>query len=266
VEIKLNFTTSDGVTLEFAIVGEGIPIIFIAGYSGHEYSWSAQTDFLSEHGFRCLHLDKRGHGKNAAVISGLRISRQAKDIKEMVDLLGLDSYHIISHSMGCGVAFEYLSLFGVDAIKSVTFIDSSPKPINTPDWQLGMHGLTWQTLTEANTTLANLSLIKNKIDTDLLRKMMRGNQVFKFEETEPLLLDLLTKDYRDVLKQTTRPILFISGELSPLFPTQLTAYYVQTAQHAQSFLAKGAGHLPYAESPDETNQVLLDFLRENGCR
>ena len=76
----------------------------------------------------------------------------------------------------------------------------------------------------------------------------------------------MEKDYRDVLKQTTRPILFISGELSPLFPTQLTAYYVQTAQHAQSFLAKGAGHLPYAESPDETNQVLLDFLRENGCR
>ena len=115
-----------------------------------------------------------------------------------------------------------------------------------------------------NTTLASLSLIKKKINTDLLRKMMRGNQVFKFEQTEPLWLDLLTKDYRDVLKQTTIPILFISGELSPLFPTQLTDYYVQTAKHAKSFLAKGSGHLPYAESPDETNQVLLAFLRENG--
>ena len=260
----MNFTASDGLTLEFASVGEGIPVIFIAGYSGHEYSWSAQTDFLSEHGFRCLHLDKRGHGKNADVISGLRISRQAKDIKEMVELLELESYHIISHSMGCGVAFEYISLFGDHDIKSVTFIDSSPKPINTPDWQLGMYGLTWQTITEANTTLASLSLIKKKINTDLLRKMMRGNQVFKFEQTEPLLLDLLTKDYRDVLKQTTIPILFISGELSPLFPTQLTDYYVQTAKHAKSFLAKGSGHLPYAESPDETNQVLLAFLRENG--
>jgi pimeloyl-ACP methyl ester carboxylesterase len=71
---------------------------------------------------------------------------------------------------------------------------------------------------------------------------------------------MLTKDYRDVLKQTTIPILFISGELPPLFPTQLTDYYVQAAKHAKSFLAKGSGHLPYAESPDETNQVLLDFL------
>ncbi|GAB2021246.1 hypothetical protein RyT2_03200 [Pseudolactococcus yaeyamensis] len=260
----MNFTTSDEVTFEFSSIGEGTPIIFIAGYSGHEYSWSAQTDFFSQNGFRCLHLDKRGHGKNAAVMSGLRISRLAKDIKEMVDLLQLASYHIISHSMGCGVAFEYISLFGDEHVDSVTFIDSSPKPINTPDWQLGMTGLTWQTLTEANTTLASLSLIKKKIDTDLLRKMMRGNQVFKFEQTEPLLLDLLTKDYRDVLKQTTRPILFISGELSPLFPTQLMAYYVETAKHAQSFLAKGAGHLPYAESPDETNHVLLTFLQENG--
>ena len=94
---------------------------------------------------------------------------------------------------------------------------------------------------------------------------MRGNQVFKFEQTEPLLLDLLTKDYRDVLMQATRPILFVSGELSPLFPTQLTTYYVETAQHAQSFLVKGACHLPYAERPDETNHVLLTFLQENGC-
>ena len=265
MEIELNFKTSDGVTLEFSSVGEGTPIIFIAGYSGHEYSWSAQTDFLSQSGVRCLHLDKRGHGKNADVISGLRMSRLAKDIKEMVNLLGLKSYHIISHSMGCGVAFEYISLFGEHDVKSVTFIDSSPKPINTSEWQLGMYGLTWQTITETNTTLASLSLIKKKINTDLLRKMMRGNQLFKFEQTEPLLLDLLTKDYRDVLKQTTRPILFVSGELSPLFPTQLTTYYVETAQHAQSFLVKGAGHLPYAESPDETNHVLLTFLQENGC-
>ncbi|GHU44260.1 hydrolase signal peptide protein [Bacilli bacterium] len=262
----MNFTTSDGVDLVFSSIGEGMPIIFIAGYSGHEYSWSAQTDFFSEHGFRCLHLDKRGHGKNAAVLSGLRISRLAKDIKEMVDLLQLANYHLISHSMGCGVAFEYLSLFGDDHVKSVTFIDSSPKPINTPDWQLGMTGLTWQTLTEANTTLANLALTKKKINTDLLRKMMRSNQAFHFEQTEPLLLDLLTKDYRDVLKQTTCPILFISGELSPLFPTQLMAYYVENAQHAQSFLAKGAGHLPYAENPDETNQILQAFLQENGDR
>ena len=85
----MNFKTSDGVTLEFSSVGEGTPIIFIAGYSGHEYSWSAQTDFLSQSGFRCLHLDKRGHGKNADAISGLRMSRLAKDIKEMVNLLGL---------------------------------------------------------------------------------------------------------------------------------------------------------------------------------
>ena len=92
MEIELNFKTSDGVTLEFSSVGEGTPIIFIAGYSGHEYSWSAQTDFLSQSGFRCLHLDKRGHGKNADAISGLRMSRLAKDIKEAEKIL--NNYNI----------------------------------------------------------------------------------------------------------------------------------------------------------------------------
>lgn len=259
----MHFMTSDGVELTFSSQGQGQAIIFIAGYSGHEYSWSAQTDFFSQHGFRCIHLDKRGHGHNASIIRGLRISRLATDIKELVDKLALKQFHIISHSMGCGLAFEYLSLYGDTAPASITFIDSSPKPINTPDWQLGMHHLTWQTLTQANETLANTPLIKKKIDTDLLRKMMRGNQSFDFVATQGLLLDLLTKDYRDVLETIEKPILFISGERSPLFPLGLMPYYAQTAKAGQSYLAKGCGHLPYAESPEEINQVLWSFIKQH---
>lgn len=255
--------TSDGVSLSYSSRGDGIPLIFIAGYSGHEYSWSAQTNYFSQHGFRCLHLDKRGHGSNAAVMTGMRISRLAQDIKELVDQLELERFHIISHSMGCGVAFEFLSLFGDDAVASVTFIDASPKSINTADWQLGMYGLTWENLLQANERLAKLPLIKKKIQTDLLRQMMRGNQSFDFEATQGLLLDLLTKDYRDVLQNSQLPVLFIGGDASPLFPSQLTDYYTQTAKHGQSYLAKGCGHLPYAESPDEINQVLWHFLQGN---
>ena len=257
---NLNFYTSDAVTLAYSIYGEGTPILFLAGYSGTTYSWSAQTEFFSQAGFQCIHLDKRGHGQNTDILSGLRISRLAQDIKELVTLLDIKHFHLVSHSLGAGVAYEYISLFGESELLSLTVIDVPPKAINTDKWQLGMYNLTWHTISETVANFSHVALTAKKIETDLLRQMHQGHYKFNFLKTAPLVSDFLTKDYRDVLTTLTRPTLYIAGELSPLFPKKLTQYYQDSNPHVTTFTAKACGHLPYAESPEETNQVMLDFI------
>ena len=261
--ISLKFLTSDAVTLAATSSGDGIPVIFLAGYSGTTYSWAAQNLFFSTAGFHCIHLDKRGHGENTDILSGLRISRLAKDIQELVYQLGLDQFHLVSHSLGSGIAFEYLSLFGEDQVKSLTIIDSPPKAINTSYWSLGMYDLTWQTVSETVENFSHVTLTKKKIETDLLRSMHQGHYRFNFLKTAPLVEDFLTKDYRDVLKQVSLPILYIGGEQSPLFSNAVASYYSQTAKQATSYLIKDAGHLPYAESPAEVNQLISQFILDN---
>lgn len=256
----MNFYTSDSVNLVFSSYGDGIPIIFLAGYSGTTYSWAAQNEYFSQAGFQCIHLDKRGHGENSDILDGLRISRLAKDIRDLVNLLNLKQFHLVSHSLGAGVAFEYLSLFGEDEILSLTIIDVPPKSINTSEWQYGMYNLTWQTVSETVENFSHVALTQKKIDTDLLRKMHQGHYKFNFIKTAPLVRDFLTKDYRDILKNLTVPTLYIAGELSPLFPNRLTQYYQASNPHVTTFTAKDCGHLPYAESPEETNQVIMEFI------
>lgn len=259
----MNFYTSDSVNLVFSSYGEGIPIIFLAGYSGTTYSWASQNDFFSRAGFKCLHVDKRGHGENTEILSGLRISRLAKDIRDLVNVLNIKHFHLVSHSLGVGVAFEYISLFGEDEILSLTIIDAPPKSINTPEWQLGMHALTWHSISETVENFSHVALTKKKIDTDLLRQMHQGHYKFNFTKTAPLVQDFLTKDYRDILKNLTVPTLYIAGELSPLFPNTLTQYYQDSNPHVTTFTAKDCGHLPYAESPEEVNPLLLNFVQKN---
>ncbi|MDR1606175.1 MAG: alpha/beta hydrolase [Streptococcaceae bacterium] len=257
----MTIITSDHQILKLTSYGTGTAIIFISGYSGTSQSWSAQNDFFSQLGFQCLHLDKRGHGENAAVTSGMRISRLATDLKTLIDQLELKAFHLVSHSLGCAIACDYISLFGEAGIQSLTIVDSSPKPIQTADWSLGLDQLTWDNLLTTSEQLIRTPLTQKKIPTALLRKMNQPPYPFDLVQTQPLLLDFLSKDYRDVLDRLQLPLLYIAGEQSPLFPTGLIAYYQETNPTARTYLAAGSGHLPYAECADDFNQVLLSFLQ-----
>ncbi|MCH4168650.1 MAG: alpha/beta hydrolase [Streptococcaceae bacterium] len=258
----MKFITSDQAALNYSIVGQGTPIIFIAGYSGNANHWSAQTEFFMANSYQVIHLDKRGHGENHTVDSGLRMSRLATDIYELAEQLQLKKYHLIAHSMGCAVAWEYLSLFGNQALYSLTLIDDSPKPINTSNWQYGLKDLTWHQILETAKRIPETRLIHHKIDSKLLKAMNQNAIPFNLRKTKPLLLDFLTRDYRDIAFQTELPQLFISGEYSPLFKKEMAIFLAQEANNGQAFIAEDCGHIPQSEHPELVNPIILNFLQQ----
>ncbi|MBS7576463.1 MULTISPECIES: alpha/beta hydrolase [unclassified Enterococcus] len=258
----MKFITSDQETLNYSITGQGIPIIFVAGYSGNAKHWSAQNEFFLANSYQVIHLDKRGHGENRTINSGLRMSRLATDIHELVKKLKLGKFHLVAHSMGCAITWEYLSLFGSQAIYSLTLLDDSPKPINTPEWQFGLKDLTWQKILEAAKQIPETKLVHHKIDTRLLKAMNQSAVAFDLNQTKPLLLDFLTRDYRDIAFQTELPQLFVSGEYSPLFKKEQAEFLAQQAINGYALIAQDCGHIPQSEHPELVNPAILTFIRQ----
>lgn len=258
----MKLITSDQVTLNYSITGQGIPIIFIAGYSGNANHWFAQSEFFLANSYQVIHLDKRGHGDNHSISSGLRMSRLATDIHQLVEKLQLTNYHIVAHSMGCAVAWEYISLFGSQAIYSLTLIDDSPKPSNTSDWQFGLKDLTWQQILETAKRIPETKLIHHKINTKLLKAMNQAASPFDLEKTKPLLLDFLTRDYRDIAFQAKLPQLFISGEYSPLFKKEQANFLAQQAINGHAYIAEDCGHIPQSEHPELVNPAIMKFFKQ----
>jgi len=93
------FVNVNGVKLYYEIYGEGSPLLLLHGAGQSINAFKAQIDFFSKH-YKVIALDSRGRGRSTDNADELTYMNQAKDVKEFLDILELDSVAIIGWSDG----------------------------------------------------------------------------------------------------------------------------------------------------------------------
>jgi non-heme chloroperoxidase len=125
-------TTSDDVDIFYKDWGSGQPIVFSHGWPLTADDWDAQMLFFSQHGFRVIAHDRRGHGRSSQVGDGHDMDHYADDLAAVVEHLDLrDAVHI-GHSTGGGEVAHYLARHGQDrAVKAVLISAVPPLMVKT---------------------------------------------------------------------------------------------------------------------------------------
>ena len=100
-------TTSDGVRLNYADEGDGVPVVLIAGFCAPLESWELQRAALVAEGYRVVGLDRRSHGGSDSPPYGQRLSRHGKDVQEVLAALSLDDVVLIGGSMGASAIWAW---------------------------------------------------------------------------------------------------------------------------------------------------------------
>ncbi len=127
------FTTSDGVKLHYLQTGSGTPLVMIPGAGLSAAIFQHQIAEFSKY-YDVIVLDKRGHGQSEKVDFGYRISRFTKDLYDLFDALNLDSIHLLCHSLGAAMAYNYVDLFGTERIKKLIVVDEPAVLLIHPKW------------------------------------------------------------------------------------------------------------------------------------
>ncbi len=98
------FTAGDGVTIAYDETGEGRPIVFVHGWAATRRFWHGQIEQLSSR-FRTIALDLRGHGDSGMELGiEYTIDRMSNDLRDLIDILDLQDYVLVRHSMGGAIA------------------------------------------------------------------------------------------------------------------------------------------------------------------
>ena len=114
MEQQIGFcTTSDGVSIAYATVGSGPPLVYVCGWPGHlamEWEQPFVREFLEAFGrsFTLVRYDMRGSGLSAG--PGAEMSRDAlvRDLEAVIDHLGFDQAALLSLGLLAGpVAITY---------------------------------------------------------------------------------------------------------------------------------------------------------------
>ncbi len=257
----MKFTTQDQVMLDYTDQGQGQPVVILTGLGGVKEIWRQQISALLVAGYRVVNVDCRNQGQSAHTTKGLRISRHAQDLAELIAALQLEHVILLGNSMGAATIFAYVSLYGTGNVAKIIDVDQSPQMVNTPEWSYGFKQLNWANFYDYLQQPMGRSTFKHINDGtyQLIRPLQ---QQFPYDAALnlPFLVDHASQNWRDIVANLQCPILFIAGGQSPYFNPEFATTAAAAAPFGQAKVIANSGHIVMAEQSVAFNQVLLGFL------
>lgn len=119
-----------GATLHVERVGVGDPVVLIHGNFVSMLMWDAQLSLAES--FDLIRYDVRGFGQSPLV--GGRYSDEA-DLAALLDVLGVDSAHLVGSSMGGWIAVDF-TLRYPERVRSTVVVPGGISGWEPPDWMM----------------------------------------------------------------------------------------------------------------------------------
>ena len=122
----MTFTAKDGTQIYYKDWGTGQPVIFSHGWPLTADAFEDQMFFLAQNGYRCIAMDRRGHGRSQQTWDGNDLDTYADDMADMVAALDLKDAIHVGHSTGGGVVTRYIGKHGNSRVAGAVLISAIP--------------------------------------------------------------------------------------------------------------------------------------------
>ena len=186
----MEFFSSDGVKIAYAVEGNGNPILLIHGFASNmQTNWGAPgwIKLLTRNGFQVIAFDNRGHGASEKLYDPEAYTGpiMAEDARRLLDHLGIERADVLGYSMGARIA-AFLGLQHPERVRSAVFAGlganmvyglGDPKPIAAA------------LLTEDPSTIADPNALAFRIFAD---QTIPGHEIATF--SRPVLVAVGTED------------------------------------------------------------------------
>ena len=265
--------TKDGAKIYYEDHGKGQPIVLVHGWMCSSKFWQKNAPELAEE-FRVVTLDLRGHGNSSKTLSGHTIAQYGRDVRAVVERLGLRNFALGGWSMGGPVVLSYYQQFGKDGrIKALVLVDSDPFPFSPAGWN--NHPLHNYSYNAMNATFLALASDPRKFATAFTFRMFKQKPsdsdadwvVAELMKTPPwigiaIYSDFVMSDYAQTLPAVKIPLLVFAAN-SGVFPEGIAQgkTLASMAPHATFVPIEGGGHLLFYEQPQKFNATLAGFVK-----
>jgi non-heme chloroperoxidase len=272
------FVTSDGVQLSYIRQGSGRPIVLIHGWSQCAEQFKHQIGPFSVQ-YDVIAVDQRSHGESQKVSYGLKISRLAKDLYELLAELDLNEVALLGHSMGSSVIWCYIDLFGPERLSKIILVDQSPFLTSDPNWtqqELEDSGAVFtaqqvfdivtalRSKEAENVTRQAIDRIVTKHATPEMKEwLVQCNLKMPRHLAGTLAYNHWHMDWRDLIPRIDLPTLIISGRASAAAPWKSQEWIHRQIEGSQFEIfeeAEGGQHFMFIENPEKFNRVIMKYL------
>lgn len=113
------FTNPDGIRFSYQDHGpsDGRAVLLVSSWSFDATMWEYQVPALVAAGYRCVAMDRRGHGRSDEPGVGYDLDTLADDLARLVVHLDLTELSVVAHSMGCCETVRALHRHGTGRVR-----------------------------------------------------------------------------------------------------------------------------------------------------
>lgn len=240
-------------------------ILLVHGHPFDHTMWKYQHEALSD--FRLLLPDLKGYGQSDYQFDKIYIEEQALDLALLLDTLNIEKVHLVGLSMGGQIIVEFMRLFP-QRVKSLVICASTPSAENEISYQnrlalaskieeIGMTAYTEEDIYKY------INLARVSSDSQVyqhLYQMMTQTKAIGAAAAHRGRAE--RRDNTGFLSEINVPTLVVAGEQDFFFKVKNVEKVATKIPAAKFVLVKESGHLPNMEMPEEFNQMLCSFYKE----
>lgn len=258
------FTLKSGEKLYYEDRGQGPEtLVMMHGWTSTHDVYLKPVETLQNQA-RCLIFDHRGHGQSKqANRPGATMETLASDLHELMEGRSLSNVTLLGWSMGAGVVFNYVRLYGCENLKQIILCDMTPRQLNDATWKLGLYqGKYTKEDMERDAGKDFYALYKEfaigaipklkKIPGFLLKKPLKEKLAACDEATlRSLAASMKTQDNRPMVGEITVPVTYFYADPGSLFSPALADWYKEhVTAPFRSVRFPNSTHMLVSDYPD----------------
>ena len=261
--------------------GEGSPVILLHGLSNSIEDWLLNFPALArEH--QVVAPDLIGHGRTDKPRSvGYQMQDFARFVRDFMDALGIQSAHLVGHSLGGAISLTAARNYP-DRVRKLVLIDSAGlarecsivlRLLSLPGLGELLGAMSMQGDLAKRIAMQRKSWPDPEIVPDEMIK--RKYEATLWQDIHPTYFKTLrafcnlwgqksslVKPIVQGLPALANPVLVVWGEQDDLLPVSQAQIVKDKARNVRVEILKNCKHDPMIVNPARFNQLALDFLKE----
>ena len=248
----------------------GKPVVLVHGFSVPYFIFDITFDLLVNSGFRVLRYDLVGRGYSDRPHVDYNIHLFVRQLKGLLDTLGLKRISLVGLSMGGAITTAFISEYpeyvsrhvlidpaGAKRVSLAWFLEAAKLPM-LGELALGLFG-------SASMVKAIASDLFDPESVEHFQARYKVQMQFKGFKRAILssmrngMLGSFYETYARVGK-LQKPTLLFWGRNDTTVPFEHSEIIMKAIPHAEFHAIDHCGHIPHYEKPEVVNPILLKFL------